>query len=137
VVLTAVAAPGFASGTPVAASGSVHVNVSATTPWEPTSVVVTAGEKLTITATGKWNTGIGNSAPEGVGTSCASGPFLAPHLSCASLIAKIGAGTPFEVGSGVTKTVKTPGTLYLSANDWASSFDDNSGSLAVAISVQK
>jgi hypothetical protein len=58
--------------------------------------------------------------------------FPAPNLHCWSLIARIGNGTPFEVGSSVLVTAGS-GVLYLGIND--DSFSGNGGGWAVNIKI--
>jgi hypothetical protein len=63
----------------------------------------------------------------------ASSPtFPAPHLPCWSLVACIGNGPVFEVGTS-TLTTTAPGRLYLRVND--GDFSDNSGSWTVNIKI--
>jgi len=112
--------------------------VSATRAWADTGVTVQAGIRLKITATGTVNVTAANAeAPAGtqscIPTSAYPGispPFIAPALPCWSLVARIGNGAPFEVGSAATITT-TSGRLYLSVND--NFFGDNTGSLTADI----
>lgn len=112
--------------------------VSATRAWADTGVTVQAGIRLKITATGTVNVTAANAeAPAGtpscVPTSAYPGispPFTAPALPCWSLVARIGNGPPFEVGSSTTIST-TAGRLYLSVND--NNFGDNTGSWTAGI----
>jgi Zn-dependent protease with chaperone function len=107
--------------------------VPGTQSWADTGVTVPAGITLKITASGTVSvTSTYSVGPAGtqscIPTSAYPGikpPFLAPSLPCWSLVARIGNGAPFEVGSSVTITT-TAGRLYLSVND--NNFTDNSGS---------
>jgi hypothetical protein len=107
--------------------------VPGTQSWADTGVTVPAGIALKITASGIVYVSSTNSVgPAGtqscIPTSAYPGinpPFVAPGLPCWSLVARIGNGAPFEVGSSVTITT-TAGRLYLSMND--NHFTDNSGS---------
>ncbi len=98
-------------------------------PWIDTGISVTAGQSLTITATGEtdWYTG---GCP--AGQSCTNGPngsnppnpctgvgVIAPNLVCYSLIGRIGTnGTPFQVGASLNiASLPATGELYLSVND--------------------
>jgi Zn-dependent protease with chaperone function len=106
--------------------------VSATRAWADTGVTVQAGIRLKITATGTVNVTSANAETPAGTQSCIpasaypgiSPPFIAPTLPCWSLIARIGNGAPFEVGSSATITT-TAGRLYLSVND--NNFSDNIG----------
>jgi hypothetical protein len=46
----------------------------------------------------------------------ASPPFVAPALHCWALIARIGDGAPFEVGTTLTCIIGRTGRLYLCMN---------------------
>jgi hypothetical protein len=118
---------------------TVVVTVPVAAQWVDTRVTVPAGNRLTITATGIaiLGSGTGTGAPDG-GQSCGWAdqpwelPFLAPSLTCWSLVGKIGPdGAPFEIGAGTTLTTRTAGRLYLAAND--SVYADNSGSWTATI----
>jgi hypothetical protein len=58
--------------------------------------------------------------------------YPAPDLPCFSLIARIGTGTPFEVGTSALVTTGS-GVLYLGIND--DSFSGNSGNWTVNIKL--
>jgi hypothetical protein len=102
-----------------------------------TGVTVAAGIQLIIKATGTANFGPLTGSPIGPnGRDCglqdiAVPPFLAPGLTCWSLVGRIGSNTPFEVGASDTFTTTAAGRLYLSGNDTI--FTDNSGSWTVDI----
>jgi len=64
-----------------------------------------------------------------------AGPVPAPHLSCWSLIGRVGgAGTIFEIGKGVTVPPGSAGRLFLGVND--DDFTGNAGSWTAVITVQ-
>jgi hypothetical protein len=46
----------------------------------------------------------------------ANPPFIAPALHCWALIARIGNGPPFEIGTTFTSIISQPGRLYLVIN---------------------
>lgn len=113
-------------------------DVPAAHAWVDTGVTLQAGIRLKLTATGTAHPSpAGHVSPAGV-SSCVPAstypginpPFIAPALPCWSLVARIGDGAPFEVGSSVTITT-TAGRLYLSLND--NTFTDNSGSFMAGI----
>jgi len=107
--------------------------------WTSTNVTVAAGDSLGITATGQVY--IDPQYPVGPGgdRSCIpsrdhpGGAFPGLDLPCWSLIARIGNGTPFEVGTSTLVTAGASGTLYLGVND--DNFADNSGSWTVNIKL--
>lgn len=107
--------------------------VQGTQSWADTGVTVPAGIVLKITASGTvYVTSSYSVSPAGTQSCTPSAnypgenpPFLAANLPCWSLIARIGNGAPFEIGTSATITT-TAGELYLSVND--NYFADNSGS---------
>lgn len=113
--------------------------LSATQEWTNTKVTVAAGDNIGITADGQ----ISVSPTESVGPagdpSCTpaqeypGAAFPAPDLPCWSLIARIGNGTPFEVGTSALITNAASGVLFLGIND--NSFSGNSGSWNVNIKL--
>lgn len=106
--------------------------------WTDTNVTVAAGDTLGITAAGQVY--IDPSYPVGPAgdQSCIperdhpGGAFPGLSLPCWSLIARIGNGAPFEVGTSTLVTT-TSGVLYLGVND--DNFSDNSGSWMVNIKL--
>lgn len=120
-------------------TGTPGLVVSGTQDWTNTKVTVPAGDELGITAGGQ----ITVSPKETVGPagdpSCTpaqnhpGGAFPAPRLPCYSLIARIGNGTPFEVGTSALVTAASSGTLFVGIND--DTFSGNSGSWNVNIKL--
>jgi hypothetical protein len=110
--------------------------------WTDTGITVQAGQQLTITASGEILVGAtsASESPAGlpgctpaVSYPAQSAQFPAPSLTCWSLIARIGAGAPFEVG-GSAQLTATSGDLYLGVN--GDSFAANSGSWSATITVR-
>ena len=110
--------------------------------WTDTGIIVQAGQQLTITAAGEIYVGAtsASESPAGIPgcTPAASYPaqsaqFPAPSLTCWSLIARIGDGAPFEVGSSAQLTA-TSGDLYLGIN--GDSFAGDSGSWSATITAR-
>ena len=103
--------------------------------WQSTGITVTAGQPLTVTATGTWSdagvalTAAGHPTTTVTGVNCplSGQPLLA-------LIGRIGAsGAPFLIGASKTWTPSTTGTLYLAPQDnWYTTWD-NAGSLSVSV----
>jgi Cutinase len=120
-------------------TGTPGLVVSGTQEWTNTKVTVPAGDNLGITAGGQ----ITVSPTETVGPagdpSCTptqnypGGAFPAPSLPCYSLIARIGNGTPFEVGTSALVTATSSGVLFVGIND--DTFSGNSGSWTVNIKL--
>ena len=135
---TAAAAGATSVPTP---SGSYTLTVPADRIWPSSGVVVANGDTVAITATGEWDPDINVGSPNGpAGTSpppCTGRPYLDRNAACESLIAKLGPGSPFEVGTQLRFVVQleSPEELYFSINDTSCCFDDNSGSLTVRVSV--
>jgi N-acetylneuraminic acid mutarotase len=122
--------------TPTSTAGPTIVNVPVTKPWTDTGIDVTAGATISVTASGSasFAVGPGNSYTPAGQAGCVHGEAqLAPGLTCFSLVARIGNGVPFEVGTGLTWQAATSGRLGLGVND--DYFGDNSGSWTAAITV--
>jgi hypothetical protein len=104
--------------------------VPGTSAWTDTGVNVPAGITLGIMASGTVYIHTGHPVSAAGDHSCIperdhpGGSFPAPTLYCWSLIARIGNGAPFEVGTSTTVTT-TSGRLYLGVND--DNFSRNSG----------
>jgi Protein kinase domain len=116
--------------------------VSGSQEWTDTGITAQAGQQLTISASGEIYVGAtsASESPAGLAgcTPAATYPaqsaqFPAPSLTCWSLIARIGDGAPFEVGSSAQLTA-TSGDLYLGIN--GDSFAANSGSWSATITVR-
>ena len=82
--------------------------------WQATGVTVTAGQTVSVTATGTWTSGSaftadGDPATTLTGADC---PLAGAHLM--ALVGRIGpTGTPFLVGARLTVTAPASGQLYL------------------------
>jgi len=123
-----------------------HRPIGARAVWTDTGVRVRAGASVTITATGRIHFGsapISQLSPAGIpwGRNCSAiaaqvsrgSGWPAPGLSCWSLIGRIGAGRPFEVGARRTLHVAQDGELFLGVND--NYLADNSGAWSAAIAL--
>jgi hypothetical protein len=108
--------------------------------WTDTGVNLSAGDRLFIKAGGYVHINPATSEGPAGNLSCtpaanypaASSDFPAPTLPCWSLIARVGDGPPFEVGTS-TLVIAASGRLYMGVND--SSLSNNSGSWKVAIKI--
>jgi hypothetical protein len=120
---------------------SKSLAVPATQPYTDTGIDVSAGQKVTVTASGTIHHAPGAQAtatPDGApdpnlrqfNVQVNGKPLDANH---AALIGKIGDGTPFLVGSHKTFTADHAGRLFLGINDGG--VDNNSGSFQATVSV--
>ncbi len=113
--------------------------LSATQKWTNTKVTIPAGDEVGISADGQITVSPTETAGPGGDPSCIPAQnfpgraFPAPSLPCYSLIARIGDGTPFEVGTSTLITNAAPGVLYLGIND--NSVSGNSGTWNVKIKL--
>ena len=117
------------------------INIPSNQEWTDTGVTVRSGAAIGISATGDvYLASAGSSQAPSGDPSCKpaanyaarSSQFPAPQLPCWSLIARIGNGQPFEVGTSILVTATT-GRLYLGVN--ADSFSGNTGIWAVKIKI--
>jgi len=124
-------------------AGSVKtVTVAGNRPWTDTGVDLSAGETVSVNASGSVSFSRGGQAigPQGDQPSCAvfrnpRVPYVARDLRCHSLIGRIGSpGTFFEVGASTQFRAPVGGRLYLGVND--NFFPDNSGNWTAVISEQ-
>ena len=135
--------PSATASTPASQPASTDTRaVPGSQEWTDTGITVQAGQQLTITASGEIYVGAtsASESPAGlpgctpaVSYPAQSAQFPAPSLTCWSLIARIGAGAPFEVG-GSAQLTATSGDLYLGVN--GDSFAANSGSWSATITVR-
>jgi hypothetical protein len=117
------------------------INVPSNQEWTDTGVTVRSGAAVGISANGDvYLPAAGSPQAPGGDSSCKpvtayaahSSQFPAPQLPCWSLIARIGDGRPFEVGSSILVTATT-GRLYLGVND--DSFSGNTGIWTAKIKI--
>jgi serine/threonine protein kinase len=114
------------------------LTVSGATEWTSSGLTLNAGDRIGITAAGTVH--IDPAYPVGPGgtATCtpaknyptSTTPFPGPSAPCWSLVARIGNGAAFEVGTSA-QFIATAGVLYLGVND--NNFADNSGSWTVNI----
>jgi hypothetical protein len=132
----ATAAPVMAANDPAVTT----VTVRSEQPWTDTGIDVTAGDTVLIQASGMINVFSGKpefeQTPDGAGPAdpdCIAGPpiygghWIADGLACWSLIARIGNGESFFVGSHHLSIAEEEGQLRLGVNDQSGAFADNSG----------
>jgi len=114
------------------ASGTQGLMVPAQQAWTPTGLTVNRGERLRITANGQIKYGAANEAsatPAGSNERSPENPV--PNASTGTLIARIGNGQPFVVGSQTEIQAPASGQLFLGIND--THLPDNSGSYQVQV----
>ena len=112
------------------------VDLPAASTWFDSGVNLAAGQRLRLTASGQWSNG--GAQPQMVGpggwpTVNLSGS-IAPGLPFAALVGRVG-DKVFLVGTDTVVRPGVGGRLYLSMNDIASGFGDNTGTLRVTIAV--
>jgi len=119
-----------------AAPGARSLSVPATTTFLNAGVTLARGESVLITATGTISHRSQNPAcassritPNG----CGAEAICPVHGGCGALVARVGNGTPFFVGT--SRIVNRPGTLFLGINDVKGAFGDNTGGFDVTFSV--
>jgi serine/threonine protein kinase len=124
-----------------ACTSTPGINIPSNQEWMDTGVTVHSGAAVGISAAGTvYLAGPGTTQAPGGDPSCRpatsyttrGSQFPAPQLPCWSLIARIGNGQPFEVGSSILVTATT-GRLYLGVND--DSFSGNTGIWTVKIKI--
>jgi eukaryotic-like serine/threonine-protein kinase len=132
---------GTSAPAPQGCTSTPGIDIPASQEWTDTGVTVRSGAAVGISAAGDvYLAAAGSSQPPGGDPSCTpttayaarSSQFPAPQLPCWSLIARIGTGRPFEVGTSILVTA-TAGRLYLGLND--DSFSANTGIWAVKIKI--
>jgi len=130
---------GTSSWSDYACTGTPGLVLSATQKWMNTKVTVPAGDELGITAGGQITASPTETVGPGGDPACTpaqnypGAAFPAPNLPCYSLIARIGNGAPFEVGTSDLISNAAGGVLYLGIND--NSVSGNSGSWNVNIKL--
>ena len=107
--------------------------------WQSTGLEVSSGDRLAIRyAAGGWSPWPGDSVDgSGVSGDCASATVnqIVPNVCHASLIARIGDGTPFHVGNAYERAVTHSGKVFLRINDTV--LGDNGGSLWVTVDASR
>lgn len=105
------------------------------TDWFDTGIWLDGGS-ISVNANGTWwdegtNRWEGGASPDGTGVQRIKGcRYIAPHLSAGSLIARVGDGAPFFVGSGPV-TISGWGSVKFAINDCF--FSDNEGGFNIAM----
>jgi hypothetical protein len=130
---------GIIGARPAMADSSVTVSVPGTAPWTDTGLSVRPGDTISITTSGTIfiaGSDPGKTPAGDPGCTAADSPtdtWVAPGLTCWSMIGRIGNNTAFEVGTGTGFTAASSGELSLGVND--NFFGDNSGAWTADITV--
>jgi hypothetical protein len=118
----------------VEASSPRTVEVAANAGWVDSGIAVSAGQKLTISAAGRWsNSGPPAQGPGGFAGHLYDGTVL-PEAPLAALVGRVG-DAMFLIGERYEGASPGSGTLELGIND-TPTFDDNQGSLTVTVQVE-
>lgn len=114
--------------------------IDSTKPWNHTGIQLEAGKSYEMTATGEWVDKIYACGPDGYNS-----PNLLMRLAefkrrvpKAKWFALIGAidedlATAFVIGGGYTFQAPRSGELTAFANDWASKYGNNRGSVELTV----
>ncbi len=131
------ATTGVAAMAGIAQAQSMTIKVGGSPTWTDTGFAVTAGETLSMTATGTIyfrRYDMLSADPNGGACAVPHSQFTAPTLKCYSLIGKVGAtGVPFEVGASYSSPFPSSGELFLLANDNNGAFGNNSSEWTIVI----
>jgi hypothetical protein len=129
------------SSSPTPGSSTTTFSVSPNQQWNDTGISVNAGERVTITATGTvyydvnqpqkvqtWSKPAGwpwdSTEPFRYNNRCPDsgsvfiGDMSLPGKPCGSLVARIGNGPPFEIGTSASFDAPASGSLMLGVNVW-------------------
>ncbi len=103
--------------------------------WQESYVRVEKGQRLVIDAEGTWSPDLGNRtgwcSADGIAGLAAGDSYLYPGSNVGALIARIGNGQPFAVGSRYDNRVNEDGVIFLAMNE-----DPNRNNQAGALLAQ-
>jgi hypothetical protein len=130
-------------GKPIAAGQSVNVTIAADRGWQNTGVLVEAGKRYKLTASGHYQLATAPkpwiSEPNGVTIRYHRGLPLGTLVAVINSESPDGGSSlvkPDVIGTGTTLVPKAAGTLFLKINDSPGELNDNAGSAAVVISFE-
>ena len=137
-VLNAAPAPAARGVAPGAAMPSGSISVNGNQAWTDTTINVVKGDRISFQTSGQIRIASGPN-PEFTATADGSGGFNAsranypvPGMAVGGLIARVGGGAPFPIGSNAQPiTMPASGRLLLGIND--DQVADNSGAFIVSI----
>jgi len=131
VVLTLIGLFGLPALRGATAGTPIIKDVPANQQWTDSGVDLQPGQRIRITASGEISSTPGvRNGPEGSSRDPSAISLLTEEQH-AALIAKVGEGYPFLVGSGTSYQARDRGRLYLGVNDLA--VTDNSGYYRVEV----
>lgn len=116
--------------TPLRGGSAVSPKVAAARGWQPSGVLVTAGEEYEYSASGKWKTAKGGSAVNGDGGSDGAGRLEGVVLKDFKLT------EPFALGAYGSFAAPGDGKLYLRCQDAWNQVADNDGKLTVKLKLK-
>src|SRR5215207_3192110 len=117
-------------------AGTISAEIFANLEWQPTGAIVKAGEQITIQASSRWKHSEAESSYGPGGTEWIDTNSVLPSAPVGSLIARIGRGQPFEIGTRTILVADRAGPLQLSMNDSIGMFGNNEGSLVVQLDLR-
>ena len=127
------------------AATSKTISLAASTWNGAPAAMVESGDRVTIKASGTWclgpdaNTGVPIcGSPDGISPPSAAEPRLVEASYFGTLVAKVGDGNWFAVGSFFEWTVTAPGQLRLAFNERTDDpiwWTDNTGSITVEVTI--
>jgi PA-IL-like protein len=113
------------------AQPALTIRVEANRPWTDTGLIVQPGERITFNTSGTIEFGRGmNTGPDGDKGMPARAGYPVREMPVGGLIARVGNGAPFAIGStGSPVTMPVGGRLFLGVND--DDYRDNVGGFDV------
>jgi hypothetical protein len=134
----------LADGKSIAVGQSVNATIAADRGWQNTGVLVEAGKRYTLTASGRYQLATAPkpwiSDPNGVTIRYHRGLPLGTLVAVVNSESSEGGSSlvkPDVIGTGTTLVPKATGTLFLKINDSPGELPDNVGSATVVISLEK
>lgn len=123
--------------TPAGSTSTVKLPASAC--WMESNVIVSAGQVVSITATGTINTWGGNSIsfnnPNGQAENiCVDPKCPLLNVGYGTLVGRVEDSQPFQVGETTEFTALNSGRLFFTVNDWECA--DNSGEFDLVITIE-
>ena len=112
-------------------TGSAQAKVDAMRGWQPSRVIVKAGDKLAYSSTGEWQTSKSGKKVTADGDEDGKGKLMGILFEDYQL------SDPFELGASGEWEAPSDGQLYLRCRDDWNSVADNSGSVTVKFKVAK
>ncbi len=133
------ATSGLLSGTAGAPGTNTTISVSATAPWQKTGIMVTAGQTITVSASGtiKWDPTLPAVGPEGawpIAGLANINDFPYPSGKAGSLLMRVGTEI-IEIGTGKTIKISQGGEIHFMPNDRLWALGDNSGAFGTNVGV--